>query len=76
MATLVLAGLIYLICEMYTDDCTVFGDTNFEFVSGLKLIFERFRKHNLYLKAFQCFFGYCKLEFVGKVVSLRDKFSM
>ena len=28
MATVVLAGLIYMICEMYIDDCTVFGDTN------------------------------------------------
>ena len=35
MATVVLAGLIYMICEMYIDDCTVFGDTNIEFVSRL-----------------------------------------
>ena len=51
MATVVLTGLIYMTCKMYIDDCTVFGDTNIEFVSRLKLIFERFRKHNLYLKA-------------------------
>ena len=70
MATAVLTGLIYMICEMYIDDCTVFGDTNnIEFVSRLKLIFERFRKHNLYLKASKCFFGYSELEFVGRVVS-------
>ena len=58
-----------MICEMYIDDCTVFGDINIEFVSRLKLIFERFRKHNLYLKASKCFFGYSELEFVGRVVS-------
>ena len=58
-----------MICEMYFDDCTVFGDTNIEFVSRLRLIFERFRKHNLYIKASKCFFGYSELEFVGKVVS-------
>ena len=69
MATVVLTGLIYMICEMYIDDCTVFGDTNIEFVSRLKLISERFRKHNLYIKASKCFFGFCELEFVGKVVS-------
>ena len=57
MATVVLAGLIYMICKMYIDDCTVFGDTNIEFVSRLKLIFEHFRKHNLYIKASKCFFG-------------------
>ena len=69
MATVVLTGLIYMICEMYIDDCTVFGDTNIEFVSRLTLIFERFRKHYLYLKASKYFFGYSELEFVGKVVS-------
>ena len=69
MATVVLTGLIYMICEMYIDDCTGFGDTNIEFVSRLKLFFEHFRKHNLYVKASKCFFGYSKLEFVGKVVS-------
>ena len=58
-----------MICEMYIDDYTVFGDINIEFVSRLKLIFERFRKHYLYLKASKCFFGYSELEFVGRVVS-------
>ena len=58
MATVVLAGLINMICEMNRDDCTVFGDTNIEFVSRLKLIFERFSKHNLYLKASKYFLGY------------------
>ena len=49
MATVVLVGLIYMICEMYIDDCSVFGDNNIEFVSPLRSVFERFRKHNLYL---------------------------
>ena len=54
-----------MICEMYIDNCTVFGDTNIEF----KLIFDRFHKHNLYIKASICFLGYLELEFLGKVVS-------
>ena len=33
MATLALTGLLYMICEMSVDDCTVCGDTNIEFVS-------------------------------------------
>ena len=57
-----------MIFGMYIDDCTVFGDTNIEFVSRLEVIFERFRKHNLYLKGSKCFFGFSELEFVGKVV--------
>ena len=72
MATVVLTELIYMICEMYIDDCTVFGDINIKFVSILELIFERFRKHNLYLKASKCLFGYSELEFVGKVVSEKE----
>ena len=58
-----------MICEIHTDDCTVFGDTNIEFVSRLKSIFEGFRKHKLYIKASKCFLGYSELEFVGRVVS-------
>ena len=58
MATVVLVGLIYMICEMYIDDCSVFGDNSIEFVSRLRSVFERFRKHNLYLKANKCFFGF------------------
>ena len=44
-----------MICEMYIYDCTVFGDTNIEFLSRLKLIFGRFRKHNVYLKLLNAF---------------------
>ena len=69
MASIVLAGLIYNICEMYIDDCIVFADNTDEFISRLKQIFLRFRKHNLFIKASKCFFGYKELDFVGKVVS-------
>ena len=72
MATVVLAGLIYIICEMYIDDCTVFGDTNIEFVSRLKLIFERFRKHNLYSKASKCFLATLNLSSLVKLFLKRD----
>ena len=69
MATVVLVGLIYMICEMHIDDCSVFGDTNIEFVSRLRLVFEQFRRHNLYLRANKYNFGFKELEFVGKVLS-------
>ena len=58
-----------MICEMYIDDCSVFGDTNIEFVLRLRLVFERFREHNLYLKANKCYLGFKELEIVGKVLS-------
>ena len=47
----------------------VIADTNDEFVSRLDSVFKRFRKHNLFLKASKCSFGFKELEFVGKVVS-------
>ena len=69
MASIVLVGLIYSICEMYIDDCNVFGKTTDEFISRLRSLFERFRQHNLYLKASKCYLGYKELDFVGKVLS-------
>ena len=35
----------------------------------MRLVFEGLRKHNLYLKANKCYFGFKELEFVGKVLS-------
>ena len=69
MATIVLTGLIYLICEMYIDDCIVYGADMIEFVDRLRQIFMRFRKHHLFLKASKCHFGYTEIEYVGKVIS-------
>ena len=48
MASVVLAGLIYHICEIHIDDCNIFGSSNEEFVSRGRQIFLRFRKHNYY----------------------------
>jgi hypothetical protein len=69
MATIVLAGLIYLISEMYIDDCIVYGSDTKEFVDRLRQVFIRFRQHHLFLKASKCHFGYTEIECVGKVIS-------
>jgi transposase InsO family protein len=69
MATVVLAGLIYITCEMYIDDCNVFGKNTNEFISRLRGVFLRFRTHKLFLKAKKCYFGYAEIDFVGKVLS-------
>ena len=69
MATVVLAGLIYVICEMYIDDCNVFPKDTDELVFRLRLIFERFRKQNLFVKPNKCFLGYTEIDYVGKVLS-------
>ena len=69
MATVVLAGLLYVTCEMYLDDCIVFGKGPDEFLQRLRDVFIRFRKKNLFLKAKKCKFGVSRLEYVGRVIS-------
>ena len=69
MATVVLAGLMYITCEMYIDDCNVFGEDTIEFINRLRSVFLRFRTHKLFLKAKKCYFGYAEIDFVGKVLS-------
>jgi hypothetical protein len=69
MATVVLAGLIHVISEMYIDDCNVFGKDTDELVYRLRLIFERCRKHNLFVIPYKCFLGYAEIDYVGKVLS-------
>ena len=69
MATVVLAGLMYITCEMYIDDCNVFGKDTDQFLIRLRDVFLRFRFHNLFLKAKKCYFGYAEIDFVGKVLS-------
>ena len=69
MATVVLVGLIYISCEMYLDDCIVYGRGNDEFLERLELVFQRFRRYGLYLKAKKCKFGMKLIDYVGRVIS-------
>jgi RNase H-like domain found in reverse transcriptase/Reverse transcriptase (RNA-dependent DNA polymerase)/Integrase core domain/Integrase zinc binding domain/Chromo (CHRromatin Organisation MOdifier) domain len=69
MASVVLAGLIYYICEMYVDDCIVHGKGNDQFLERLELIFQRFSKHNILLQPKKCKFGMSVIEYVGRQIS-------
>jgi hypothetical protein len=69
MATVVLAGLIYVICEMYIGDCNIFAKDTDELVYRLGLAFERFRKHSIFVKPNKYFLGYAEIDYVGKVLS-------
>ena len=75
MVTAVLYGLIYHCCEMYLDDCIVYGKGEAEFLTNLKKVFERFRLKGLRLKAKKCRFGLSRIEYVGRVVD-NDGLSM
>ena len=47
----------------------MYGNTDGEFISRLRSIFERFRLHNLFLEASKCKSEYSELDLVGKVIS-------
>ena len=68
LATIVLSGLIYIICELYIDDVCVFGQTEEEFIHNLREVFLRFRKYNLTLNPKKCKYGISKVEYVGHVI--------
>jgi hypothetical protein len=72
MASFVLIGLIYHICEMYVDDCIVHGKGNAEFLERLEQVFQRFSKHKILLQAKKCKFGMQLIEYVGRQISKDD----
>ena len=69
MATVAIAGLLYVSCEMYLDDCIVFGKGPDKLLQRLRDVFIRFREKNLFLIAKKCKFGVTRLEYVGRVIS-------
>ena len=69
MATVVLIGLIYLICELYIDDILVFGKDEDDFMDNLEKVFKRLRQYNVTLNPKKCRFGMDKVEYVGHVIS-------
>jgi transposase InsO family protein len=69
MATVVLAGLLYLSCELYIDDVMVFGSTEDEYISNLRAVLLRFRKHKIVINPKKCSFGLDRIECVGHTIS-------
>ena len=69
MATVVLAGMLYVICEMYLDDCIVYGRGMDDFCEKLEKIFIRFDEKHVFLKAIKCKLGMSEVEYVGKTIS-------
>jgi hypothetical protein len=65
MSQEVLAGLLYIICEVYMDDILVYGKDFMEFIHNLKEVFQRFREKNITLNPDKCHFGLETVEFVG-----------
>ena len=68
LATSVLAGLIYSICELYIDDIIVHAQNAEDYIKNLRVVFERLRKHNITLNPEKCKFGLKKVEYVGHTI--------
>lgn len=69
MATIVLVGLIYTICELYIDDILVHAQTEDEFCDNLTQILERCKKYNIKLNPLKCQLGLEEVEYVGHTIN-------
>ncbi len=56
MASIVLAGLLYIIVELYLDDVLVYAKTEEEFTERLGKLFHRSRQHNITSNPKKCAF--------------------
>jgi transposase InsO family protein len=69
IAGVVLAGILYLICELYIDDVIVFGKDKETFLANLRTVFERFKRYGIVLKPKKCKFGLTEIEYVGRIIN-------
>lgn len=69
IATVVLAGLLYITCELYIDDILIHAPNPELFMKRLREIFMRFRKHKITVNPEKCLLGFEEVEFVGHLIS-------
>ena len=65
----VLVGLTWKICVPYLDDIIIFSSFPEEHLKRLRLVFERFRAHNLKMNPDKCDFFRMKDQFLVHIVS-------
>ena len=68
---IILSGLNYETCLCYFDDVIIPSNSLEQQCKRLTLVLERFRKHNLRVKASKCMFGADKVTYLGHVVSAK-----
>ena len=73
MATIVLAGLIHIVCELYLDDCIIWGLTQDEFINRTRKVFLRFREFNVKVHPDKVVLGVEEIEYVGHVINSKGK---
>ena len=65
----VLVGLTWKTCVPYLEDNIIFSSTPEEHLERLRLVFERFRSHNLKINPDKCDFFRMKVHFLGHIGS-------
>jgi transposase InsO family protein len=68
MATHVLKGLIYTICEIYIDDVIVYANSETQLLERLESVFQRFNEFNISLNPEKCEFALQSIEYVGHTI--------
>ena len=68
LSTIVLIGLLYYVCELYIDDIMVHAQEPASFLSRLRQVFDRLRKHKVTLNPEKCKFGLQSVEYVGHTI--------
>ena len=69
MSRIVLAGLLYVIYELYIDDILIHAKDDEEFLFRLEEVFKRFQKYNIKLNPDKCEIGLNKIEFLGHLIT-------
>lgn len=71
IATQVLDGLIYQICELHIDDVLIDGTDEDTYVNNVRQVFERFRQRKMVVTPRKTELGLEEVEYVGHLVSHR-----
>jgi len=69
MASVVLVGLIYVMCELYIDDVIVHGSNKEEYFARLRKVLERLRKHKVKIHPDKVRAGLSEVEYVGHTIN-------
>lgn len=66
---IILAPLLYKVCEIYIDDVIVYGQTEEEFVNNLRQVLERLKEHNIAVNPSKCVFGVTEIQYTGHTLN-------
>ena len=66
-----LAGLVNVICVVYLDDILIYSSSVEEHHAHVKLVLDRLRAANLYVKLSKCEFDAESVDFLGYTISRR-----